>query len=549
MRAESLYIDKIDAAIMASYSASTEDQNYAMLSENLALWDDEEYIEKGNDETRIAEELHKLITYLDKKGLKRQSDEIFRIMLLTFPERHFAQSPTQAHVEGIDFALFKPGSENMQKFEDCYRMALADLQRFSHDIEMRLFREGCIGLAGELFTTFSVVAIESADSEHHAIPWKLMHQLAWHLNKAVKDYNQAYGILRSILSLKTAAPPGELVAELENSMFFFKRNHYWQRIDEAIMTGDNTTLVMYIDRLMPMVTASHEKSDLIVLRSKAVKEKMGLPWGCLLTILASIAAILTANYLFDIFTTDPTKQAKIAPLNTSTLQTPESGATRSLNSTQEPASMSLQVLNRAGLDETKPPLQPIGRKLSLSEIRYVIFQKHRLEHLEEVELSPQEEEMLHKLWQEWQSRGNNAEFDREEQQKVELEAELYSDQIKDDAEDLLELIAKSLEADDWKKEDNKDNSFDKNDEKPDSNIAMSEKITELLNLRTPADIRKVLLQLEKTGYYNGPTDLIHWNKVARAALARFKAAKMLRTDNKWDLETQQALFANSESAR
>ncbi|EKD81336.1 MAG: hypothetical protein ACD_39C01855G0001, partial [uncultured bacterium] len=198
-----------------------------------------------------------------------------------------------------------------------------------------------------------------------------------------------------------------------------------------------------------------------------------------------------------------------------------------------------------GLEEVKPPPQPLGRKLSMAELRHVVFQKRRLEHLEDIDLSEQEEEALRLLRQEWQSRGIGIEAGSEEKKSVETEAEIYSDMLKGDAEDQLELIVKSLEANDWKKE-SEENETGSETVHQDSKRQRSQQQKNLLNLYDPADIRKVLLQLEKTGYYNGPTDLISWNSVARAALARFKAAKMLRTDNIWDLETQQALFPESK---
>ena len=541
MHAGSQYIDKIDAAIMAAYATSTEMNNYSMLSENLSGWDEETYPEKNTDEVRIAEELYKLMAFLEKKGLKRQSDEVFRIMLLTFPERHFAQSPVQANVEGIDFELFKSWqSDSMSRFEDCFRMALADSERFAHDIEMRQFREGCVGLAADLFTAFAAVAKEKARTEHRDIPWRLLHQLAWHLNNIARAYNQAYGILKTILSLKTVSPSPPLAIELGNSMGFFKRNHYWSRIDRAAVTGDQATMIMYIDRLMPIITAAHEKSDLIMLRAKAVKTTRGMPCGCLWLAAALLLVLAGSYYILNQFDfNDRDRKTSLQPADTDPgMQT---------LTASELASITIKVLNRAGLDEAKPPLRPHGRKLKLSELRYVIFQKHRLEHLNGIELSPQEEEALRLLWEEWRRRGENADFAEEDRKKVEAEVELYSATIKGDAEDQLERVVKNLAEDSWKKEPENGTSTERPLKELDNEIQPVRQASPtemLLNLRDAEDIKKILLRLEQIGYYNGPTDLVRWNRVARSALARFKAAKMLRTDDQWDLETQQALFTD-----
>jgi hypothetical protein len=538
MRAESKYIDQVDAAIMAAYAASTDDRAYTMLAESLTSWDEEVYLDKNKDEARLAEELYKLMTFLEKKGLKRYSDLVFRAMLLTFPEQHFAQAPSQIKAEGIDLTLFqKINSDSMKRFEDCYRMALADLQKLAHEIDMRQFREECVGLAGSLFSAFIAIATDAAESEHKDVPWLLMHQLAWQLNNVEKSYNEAYGILRSLLSLKTLTPREQLTIELDNSMRFFKRNHYWNRIDKASMTGDAATMVMYIDRLMPMVTAGHEKSNLVMLRARAVKKDKELPWGCLLLLAAIILSAFAIDRFAEVFRVQRVERP--APATPTPLSSSDPAIVPPEESGGGLASISLQVFNRAGLDESKPPPQPLGRKLSLNEVRYVIFQKQRLEHLEGIELSEAEEELLYKLWVEWHKRSDNADFDKELADKAASEALLFAELLKGDAIDQLDHLSKTLKPDDWKK--NHDNG---SEESVKTGISPNYQRREgLLNLHDPGDISKILEQLKKKGYYNGPLDLMTWNSVARSALARFKAAKMLRTDNRWDIETQQALFS------
>lgn len=546
MQAESKYLEQVESSIMAGYAASTDDRNYVILAESLSKWDEETYPDKLQDEARIAEELYKLMTFLEGKGLKRQSDEVFRAMLLTFPERHFAQSPVQNRAAEIDLSLFKKiNSDNMLRFEDRYRMALADTTRLIHDIELRQFREGCTGLAGELFSTFVAAAHDATVREYPDTPWELMHQLSWHLNNSVKAYNQAYGILRSLLSLKDPTPGDRLAEELDNSMMFFKRNHYWSLIDKASMRGDTTTMVMYIDRLMPMVTAGDEKSNLVMLRAKAVKKAKNLPWGCILIALIIGTALFFINYFFEKYQTGQPDIDSQTPTTLPTTNRPDPGSNKkNISNIQEPASMSLKVFNRAGLDESKPP-QPLGRKLTLSEIRYVVFQKHRLEHLEGIDLTEKEEEALRQLWHEWRIRGETAEYDNKDRYQAEAEAKIYSQLLKGDAEDQLKLAIKELQPDDWKTEDDEE---EKVQNKPPAEISdSSQRNPELLNLHDPADIAKILTMLEKTGFYHGPTDLLKWNSVAGKALARFKAAKMLRTDQIWDIETQQALISTAQN--
>ena len=107
-----------------------------------------------------------------------------------------------------------PGFQGPNGFDiNRYRMALADLQKLAHEIDMHQFREECVGLAGSLFTAFVAVATDAAESEHRDVPWLLMHQLAWQLNNIDKSYNEAYGILRSLLSLKAPTPSEQLAIE------------------------------------------------------------------------------------------------------------------------------------------------------------------------------------------------------------------------------------------------------------------------------------------------------------------------------------------------
>ncbi len=70
----------------------------------------------------------------------------------------------------------------------------------------------------------------------------------------------------------------------------------------------------------------------------------------------------------------------------------------------------------------------------------------------------------------------------------------------------------------------------------------------ILNLSAPGDAKTIQARLEELGFYQGPVDGI-WGKGSRAALRKFKVKNSLPNPEKWDRETQVALFAGERKAR
>lgn len=533
----------IKESIKAVYAAPSDVAAVSRLKKHIEDWDVKEYPGKEEAGSTIAEDLQSLINHLEKKGLKPQSDEIFRIMLYTFPENHFSAVPVQAKAPHVDIASLKTASLGLESDEDIaeartaidlfekhYRHVLQNIESLSREIEMKLFRELGTGDAGELYRRFKRVAEAVDNSSAKDSPWGLMNQLALQLNNSLSAFNEAYVLLHEISEIKTAAPSEALAPELEKNKVFFLRNYYWKRIDEAVAKGENSSVVFYIDKLMPMAQGAHEKSNLLMLRANAIKRNDEPVKGCI-TMFAGVVVLMVVLSL--LFSSGPAQKGKektpsrwqafwqnIAPRT-------ESELALSFGSGQN----KLRVTNKAGLDEVKPPDQPVDRKLNLAELRHIVFQKIRLEHLSQQEMTPEEEEMIKKLWEEWRKRGEFYKYDAEDRERAETEAQRNMQAILDDAEEIKKELADSEEAGQEGAEDGK--------EEPAQEF---EQHKLLLDLENPVHVKRVLARLAHFGYFKGDVNDGTWNSRARKALIDFKVARMSLLDDKWDIKTQEALL-------
>lgn len=537
----------IKESIQSVYAAPTDGAALSALKKHIEDWDVKEYPGKEEAGGTIAENLQSLINFLEKKGLKPQSDEVFRIMLYTFPESHFSAAPVQAKAPHIDIASLKTANLGLEDDEDIteartaidlfekhYRLVVQNLEHFSREVEMKLFRELGTGDAGELYRRFKRVAEALDKSSVKDAPWGLMNQLALQLNNSQSAFNEAYVLLHEVSEIKTATPSEALAPELEKNKIFFLRNYYWKRIDDAVAKGDNSSVVFYIDKLMPMAQGGHEKSNLLMLRANAVKRNDEPVKGCV-SIFAGVVILMLVLSL--LFSSGPAQKGKektpsrwqafwqnVAPKT-------ESELALSFGSGQN----KIRVINKAGLDEIKPPDQPTDRKLNLAEVRHIIFQKARLEHLKQQELTPEEEEMIQKLWEEWRKRGEFYKYDAEDRERAEIEAQRNMQALLEDAEEIKKELASSAQD---LVEDGKEGEEDGTEEP----APQFEQHKLLLNLENPVHVKRIIAKLAHYGYFKGDINDGTWNSRARKALIDFKVARMSLLDDKWDIKTQEALL-------
>jgi hypothetical protein len=543
MQDEKQLLERIDESIMAAYAASSDASTVQQLKKYVEAWDDLDYPGKDEAGIRLAKDLQALISHFEKKGLKSQADEVFLVLLQTFPESHFSAAPLQtaAISTPVDFASLRVmdlGLESDEEiveirtavdcFEHHFTQALSDLPQLAREIEMKLFREMATGDVAELYRQFKAVASAVQNTPLRDAPWAFMNQLALKLNNELKAFNQAYTLLHEILEIKVAEPSEELRSELEKNEIFFLRNYYWKRIDDAVAGKDNSAVVFYVDKLMPMSQGGHERSNLLMLRSNAIKRNDEPIRGCVTFFAVVVVAMLCINILLNIFSGNgrgkdggqvPSRWqafwSQFAPKS-------ESDLAIDFSATQN----SLRVLNNAGLDEVKPPDQPVDRKLNILELRHVVFQRIRLEHLSQQELTPEEQEHVNRLWEDWRKRCEFYKYDAEDRERAETEAQRHMKSLVDDAENIKNSIA----------------SVSSEEATPPEEHEKFEQHKILLSLDNPAHVKRIIGRLAQFGYYKGDLNATAWNSQARKALIEFKVARMSVLDDAWDMKTQEALL-------
>lgn len=528
--------DLIQASIKSAIASPTDKAILAVLKKQVEDWDERDYPEKDAESEQIIGELQSLISYLEKQGCKEQSDAVFRILVHNFPESQFAavavaSKIAHVHIDSLETADFGMDSEKdtngarlaLNSFEKHYRLVLQNLEQLANEVEMKLFREQGSGSAGELYRVFVRAAEATDNTKVKDAPWTLMNQLAMQMNNALSAFQPAYIILKEILQLKAAYPSPTLAVELQKNVILFHRNYYWKRIDDAVARFDNARAVYYIDKLMPLAQGEHEKSNLAMLRSKALKRNDEPIKGCLIMLAGVLGAMMVLNFLF----ADGGGKGKEKNTPPSRWQAfwqsfyPDDKTVHTVpfNSSQ------IRVLNKAGLEEVKPPDQPTERKLTLAEIRHVVFQKARLEHLSQQELTPEEMEVIQKLWEEWRRRGEFYKYDSEDRERAEIEAQRNMTSLLEDAE----VIKKEISgAGDEQSEEEAEEKFKEH------------KI--LLSLESPTNVNRILRRLAQYGYYKEAMFNGTWTSDGEKALAAFKTALMGQHNSKWNIETQEALL-------
>jgi len=526
----------ITESVMAVYAASTDASVYKRLEKYIQDWDEFEFPDKDAAGVKIVDELQSLINHLEKKGLKTQSDSVFRILLHTFPESHFSPVPVQVEAPRFDFGSLKTadlGFDSDEKvadarkaiaaFEKCYRNAVNNLEKLVREVEMKLFREMGTGDAGDLYRSFIEAVDAVAESSVADSPWELMNQLALKVNNNVSAFHQAYVLLHEIRQYKEAQPSESLLQELIKNEVFFLRNYYWKRIDDAAARNDNSSIVYYVDKIMPMVQSAHEKSNLLLLRNNAIKKNDEPIKGCVTFFAVGIAIMFLINFVFS----SPGGGGKDREPSRWELFwssfAPKKESDYAISFAAIPAD--LKISNRAGLEEVKPSEQKNNRKLSLAELRHVVFQRMRLEYLSQQELTEEETALLQKLWEEYRKRCEFYEYEPEDRERAEIEAQRNMKSILEDAEDIR-----------------KKNKPAKKDQAPDDDEETMEEHRLLLSLDNPVHARRIIQRLAELGYYKGNVENSTWDRQARKALIEFKVAKMSLLDDSWNLEAQQALL-------
>lgn len=524
--------DLLRKSILAMYSAPTERPNLINITRHLTDWDEQEFDGKEFEGQKTFEELQSLSAFLENKGLSAQSDEIFRLILHTFPEKYFPSLPWLKDSKDIDLQVMDDAKfvlesrnypdyvqESFRLFDEHFRKVNRTLPSFVQEVEMNMFKERGSGDAGELFRRFADVADKLHSTSLKDISWTLMNQLAMKLNNKMNAFNAAYMFLKGLDEVKIARPSQGLRDDMRRNESFFLRNFYWKNIDEATAKNDFANLVFYIDKFLPMVETGYERSNLLMLRDNALRQINEIPKGCVTFIMAAFVLLIVVSIILS----EPDK-GKRRNLDKSRKQilVPKKENDTNIESTYGTRELSeaLEVKSRTGLRERKPPVRPHYRKLNLFEIRHVIFQKMRLDYLSEQKLNDEEQHQLDLLLKDYADRCEFYKYDSGDREKVHWDAKIYSPRIIQDAQDhLAGWRLKKYPADFVDAQDN-----------------------QLLSTNNPVHVKIILERLQIYGYYKEPTIPSSWDESAKRALLDFKVSNMGVVNSDWDSEAQKYLF-------
>ncbi len=529
--------EAIKKSILAIYTSPTERSTLANLSRQLNDWDDQNFSGKEFQGQKLFEDLQSLIAFLENRGLSAQADEIFRLILYIFPEKYFPTLPWLKESQDIDFRLLEEGvfvvksknypdyiKESVRLFDEQFRKVSRKLSAFALELDNFQFKENGSGEAGELFRRFADVVEKLNDTVLKDMPWTLINQMAMKINNGLSFFQAAYLMLRALNTIKTSRPSPGLIDLMQRNEKFFLRNHYWKCIDDAMAQQDYDNLVESIDRFLPMADSGYERSNLLLMRDRALKNISAVPRHLLTFVIATI--LIVAIITIVIYEPSPRTSLNLDQSREKLISgSKKSAAEKSGDSGSDVISdadleRALRVTSRTGLEEKKPPARPHHRKLTLPEIRHAVFQKLRIEYLQEQSLSAQEKLLLQVMIDDYNGRCEFYEYNNDDREKVHWDAKIHAPRIIQDAQDILA---------NWRK--------------ANAPIDVDKLVSEqLLSLSNPEHVRLILERLQKYGYFKEKEIPLSWNESARRALLDFKVSNMAVVDSAWDRQTQKTLF-------
>lgn len=529
--------EAIKKSILAIYTSPTDRSTQINLSRQLNDWDDLTFVGKEFQGQKLFEDLQSLIAFLENRGLSAQADEVFRLILYVFPEKYFPTLPWLKESQEIDFRLLEEGlfvvksknypdyiQESLRLFDEQFRKVNRKLSAFALEVDNFQFKDNGSGEAGELFRRFADVVEKLNDTVLKDMPWTLINQLAMKINNGLSFFQAAYLMLRALSTIKTSRPSPGLIDLMMRNEKFFLRNHYWKCIDDAMAEKNYENLVESIDRFLPMADSGYERSNLLLMRDRALKNISAVPRHLLTFVIATILIVATITIV--IYEPSPRTSLNLDQSREKLIAgSKKSAAEKSGDSSGDVVSdadleKALLVKSRTGLPEKKPPARPHNRKLTLPEIRHAVFQKLRIEYLQEQSLDSREKSLLQILMDDYNGRCEFYEYNNEDREKVHWDAKIHAPVIIQDAQDILA---------EWRK--------------ANAPIDVEQLVSEqLLSLHNPEHVRLIVERLQKYGYFKEKEIPVNWSESARRALFDFKVSNMAVVDSVWDRTTQKTLF-------
>jgi len=498
------------------------------LSRQLLDWDSIATPELEEYSRRIFSGLLNLVTFLESNGFQHQAEDVLVSIVSIFPEYYFPPPPKTHFVAAIDFSLFDEARRILKKekaeaellsglaaFEEHFRATSLNLPLFSAEIMSGVFHKTGRGRAGDFFRCFAEVARQFQDSEARDIVWGLMNQMAIKLNDVFSDFEQSVRFLKSLETVKASRPDGWLYDQMQKNQVFFLRNHCWRNIDEALLHKDYSKILVWVSKALGVVDSPYEKLYLNQLQEVATaKIRMRIRS----IFLFGLSMFLLSIILFFVAWELAGEKAEKRPGGRVNFLAPKTSVkVEEQESSYKVEIEPMQIKSRSGLAEYRPPFRPHGRKLMLPEVRHVIFQKIRLDHLAGMNLSGYEKGRLEKLRQDWKDRCEFYECEAADREAVFWDLKIHEVNLSLDARDILES---------WRKPANREK-FAPNT---------------VLDIKNMQHAQFVMGRLKQLGYLKTAEVPAMWNEECNRALLEFKATEMRVMDSRFDLETQKLLF-------
>lgn len=483
---------------------------------------EEESLEKNdiNAFNEVIEALKELEAELRELEYTDDAD-LIRCVIVTdveVKEPLLEETPVESAKVEIDFSLLEDAETMFEswKFEDevkatfcefcqMFRDISSNLPEFRKEVEAGMFNPDGTGNAGKFYEHLSK-AVEILNGTVIAdVPWVLMNQLASILNYNHKAYYAAFRITQALLLIKIAQPSAEILEEMKVNGKQFQKNHHWQELDEMITNKDYIEASLVIEELMKVEDCPEEHESLLKIKAQVIEKSSKIPWLFISTSVF-IASLVVAIAVL-----------KAGPKITGRVQT--FSAVKTANEER----IERFYVGQSALKEELPPLQPNECKLNLSQVRFLVFQKRRIEYLEKQSLSQNEQRLLKRLQEEYNKRCKFYKHNTNDKDQILIELKKFDKAICADASYMLkswEKVYGVVGVDD---------------------IAPAKTEIKLLDIKIADNVEKIQKRLHARGFYKGYINK-KWNKETKDALMSFKVMELKVVNSKWDVKTQNALL-------
>ncbi len=520
--------NRILLSIENLYSSEPSKYELVNLAETLDEWDNLVFEEKDEQEAQIYKLLQRLQLFLKQSNNTEASEKIEQIILSIFPERMFPDLPSREKVINLDtkpldvatgimkLKKFPEDAQNsFHEFREAFFKARKDFNQFLAEIKGGGFGPEGTGLAGDLYVKFLKTASQLQYTSQIDVPWSAMFQFAKKLNDERQKFLEAHLLLKTLEEIKSSFPTTELRGKIKKSSRQYLRNSLWDNLDKALADGNYSMVLKYAEKLEPLSENAADSNNLKLIKQYSEGKLEGAPRGCIIAIVLLVLAIgILPRFL---------SNQENSPLTNIVLK----GKVRKSfeEEMKEPFlnkyDRGIKYISRAGLLEQKPPYTPHDRPLKMAEVRFVFFQKYRLEILKQKLLQGQFKQKLTKLIDDYQRRCDFFEASDLDKETVEQELKMNADIIKKETEEIVSQ---------WENE-----------------LGISSKLTSLdtetkvrkTNFFT--EIEKVQYRLFELGYYKGKIDGL-LNEATKDSITMFKLEQMGLYDANLDSETKKLLF-------